>query len=825
MSIDDEATAGPNGFTAPTAEQDDAFAAFLDAFTPVLRRGLEDRAPTGAEPAVAVPPPADDVALASALAERLYTEDVARRFFPADAAEVLGAGGEWRTCLPLVRCCWMFGWLVCRGCRDYQALNYYLYRYWLCVRVALGRNPRAPLTDREREELRTLATLLGHTYRAWLKEEEMRVELDRGAVDEALAGTTDCCRDNAFAAALFDALSTAQASEALLGREAFALQARSPWFWLCRCWCRAAIRFGCCLACARSREELRRCLDDYQRSLRDCLGPPRCALTRPSGCFEEQPILEIQDLGVPVVGTAIGAFFSGYTIEWRMVEGEACDGPHGWSSVGVVYPGSAAMGSAPVLGGTLGWIRTRLLPARSYEVRICVKTSKAGTAPPCCCIIFNLFKRFVWINRVGAAWVGNNGVFDAAAPLVYPPAGSPSSHLVPVGCCVNVHGAAWVGECNDRRIKCFSLHYAPNFLPGPIDPAFDRSVYKPLPGQAPVCYSPPDEAEKRAQPNELTANDSILTTQWQQVTIDYSPWFHLPPHTVEHKEWQLQPHCFESGLLPACLDKQHTCGSGRYTLLLDVEDTLGNHYYDTQHVWFDNKELHLALGGLEGLASCETLFLGRVTGNHPCAQPWPLPVMGTAYDEYIIANDHSYPSDNFDFYSITITRDCGGPSYSVPITRDMVHFDKDIVTGDIDPLKGTSHVGVPAPVCACDPSLGPAHNGVLTLLDMRIFDATCAALLPAPFKPPAGFALARGERCAYSIQLCAQDKTVNDSGPGLCHRQCTPCCAITVENDLPKELTVGTATGAVTQHLSLSGMRPEGEAGASGTSGTSGTAG
>ncbi|HET6764354.1 MAG TPA: hypothetical protein VFH27_11800 [Longimicrobiaceae bacterium] len=818
MNKDDESSAPRRApLAAAVTEADDGFQEFLAAFAPALQRGLEDQPPADADLAAGPPPPADDVALASTLADRLYTEDLARRFFPREAAEVLGPDAGWRVCLPLVRCCWMFGWLVCRGCRDYQALNYYLYRYWLCVRAALGRNPRAPLTERERAEFRTLAALLGKTYTAWLKEEEMRVALDRGAVDDVLVGGADCCRDNAFAAALFERLSTPEASEALLGSEAFKQQAANPWFWLCRCWCRAAIRFGCCLACARTRDELRRCLADYQHGLQDCLGPLRCQLTRPFGCFEEQPILEIQDIGVPVTGTAIGAFFGGYTLEWRMVEGEGCDGPHGWSSVGVVYPGNAAMGGAPVLNGTLGWIKTRLLPARSYEVRICLRTSRAGAAPPCCCIIFNLFKRFVWINRVGAAWVGNDGVFDADAPLVYPPAGNPASHLVPVGCCVNVHGAAWVGECNDRRIRCFSLHYAPGFLPGPIDPAFDRSVYTPLPGQPPVCYTPPDEAEKRAQPNELTANDSILTTQWQQVTVDYSPLFNLPPHTVEHKEWQLQPHCFDSSLLPACLDAAHGCGSGRYTLLLDVEDTVGNHYYDTQHVWFDNKALHLSLAGLQGLESCETLSMREVNRGQPCGQPWPLPVLGTAYDEYIVPTDHSYPSDNFDFYTLTITRNCGGPSYSVPITRDLVNFDRDIVTGAIDPLKGTAHVGVPAPVCACDPSLGPAHHGVLTLLDMRIFDATCAPLLPAPFRPPPGFALQRGERCAYAIQLCGQDKTVNDAGPGLCHRGCTPCCAITVENNLPKT-EVLTAGGQATAQ-GISHARVQDDAAADGSPG------
>ncbi|MBV9109233.1 MAG: hypothetical protein JO306_07495 [Gemmatimonadetes bacterium] len=785
MSIDDEVPQRSSAITETTTQQDDGFNAFLEAFAPAVRGTLEE-APA-AEPAGAAAPPADDVALATELAGRIFSDDLAARYFPRDAADVLGPGDEWRACLPLVRCCWMFGWLVCRGCRDFQALNYYLYRYWLCVRVALGRSPRARLTDVEREEFRRLSALLGQTYAAWLKEEEMRVELEQASVDDVLAGRADCCRDNAFTTALFDRLSTREAAEALLGRETFAAQAQMPFFWLCRCWCRAAIRFGCCLACARSRDDLRRCLRDYQAALQECLGPARCGLTRPSGCFEEQPILAIQDLGVPVTGTAIGAWFSGYTLEYRIVEGEGCAGPHGWTSVGVVYPGNASTGTAPVLNGTLGWIKTRLLPARSYEVRVCVRTSKQGTAPPCCCIIFNLFKRFVWINRVGAAWVGDSGVFDPKAPLVYPPVPDPASHLVPVGCCVNIHGAAWVGECNDRRIKCFSLHYAPEFLPGPGDPGFDPTVYTPLPGHPPVCYTPPDEAEKRAQTNELTANDSILTVQWQKVKVDLSDWFGLPPHTIEHEEMHLQPLCFDSSALPACLDKDHGCGSGRYTLLLKVEDTQGNLYYDTQHAWFDNKQLHLTLAGLQGLESCETLLLREFTGGKACAQPWPVPVMGIAYDEYIIPTDLTYPSNNFDYYTLTITRNCGGPSYQVPITRDLVHFDADIVTGAVDPLKGTAHVGVPAPVCACDPSLGSAANGVLSLLDMRIFDAVCGPLLPPRFRPPPGFGLHRGERCAYAIQLCGRDKTVNDLGPGLCHNACTPCCAIIVENDLPRD--------------------------------------
>ncbi|HKP74650.1 MAG TPA: hypothetical protein VJT67_03870, partial [Longimicrobiaceae bacterium] len=751
---------------------------------PVLR-GADDE-PAATDDAVGALRPPDDVALATQAAEAFFTDENALAYFPREAPEVLGAGNEWSQCLPGVRCAFVFGWLVCHGCRDFNALNYYLYRYLLCVRVAQGRDPRAPLSALEREDFRRLAAILGQSYAEWLKEEELKVELDAVVPDDVSVGRLDCCRHNTFTAALFDRLGTDAAAEALMGREAFAARTRNPFWWLCFCWARAALRLGCCVACARTREQLRRCLADYEHSLQDCLGPLRCQITSPHDCFEEQPILEIQDIGVPVIGSALGAFFGGYTVEYRFVEGEDCHGPSGWTSVGVVYPGHGAMGTSQVQNGTLAWIKTRLLPARSYEVRVCLTSTRKGESPPCCCIIFNLFKRFVWINRVGAAWVGGGGVYDPTAPLVYPPPGTPGSHLVPIGCCVNVHGAAWVGECNDRRIKCFSLLYAPGCLPGPTQPGFDPTVYKPLPGQAPVCYTPPDEPEKRAQGNELTSNDSILTVEWVKVVIDYSWLFNLPPHTVEHEEWQLRPRCWDTTQMPACLDSHHTCASGEYTLLLKVEDTHGHVYYDTTCVILDNKQLHVRLAGIRGWEQCQTLNLRPYAGAQPCTVPWPVPVMGTVYDEYIDPTAPLvYPNNNFDFYTLTITRNCGGPSYQVPITRDWVHFDADILTGAVNKLHGTAHVGIPAPVCACDPQLGDPFDGVLTTLDMRVFDAVCSGQVPPEFRPPAGFALRRGECCTFTFTLCAQDKTVDEYGPGHCHYGCASCC-IQICNDLPQ---------------------------------------
>jgi hypothetical protein len=769
---------------------DDLLRVLLEAYAPAAGGGDADDQGT-----VSAAGPQDEVATAQAVAERLFADDVALRFLPASAREVLGPVQEWRWCLAYVRCCWMFGWLICRGCRDYRALNYYLYRYWLCVRQALSPRGRE-LTRQDREDFEALSAAMGERYRDWLKDELARAELGHGGiVDDVLDGQPDCCRDNAFTSALFERLASPQAAAALLGREAFAAHSKHPYFWLCRCWCQAAIRLGCCMACARTRRDYERCIREYQAALDECLKPLHCELTGPTGCWEEEPLPVIHSMGVTVTGTVAGAFFGGYTIEWRLAENRDCDDPTDWRSVDVFYPGGGSSGGVPVVNGTLGWLKTRFLPARTYEVRVCPRSTRPAERVACCCTEYNLFKKFVMIEAVGAAQVGPGGIYDANAPLVYPVAPSPTPHLVPIGCCVHIRGAAWVGECEGRRIKCVTLRYAPGFLPGPFDTSsFDPGVYTSL-VKPPLCYEPPDETEKRDQPNQLTAHHSVLTTSLVQKTHDISALLGEPPGTTLEQYWTLQPQCWNTATLPACLDATHRCASGQYTLLLDVEDQMGNHYYDTQQVWFDNKPLHLALAGLQGAQGCDEISLRRLTDGRGCGTPWPRAVMGISFDEWIVESDSTYPSNNFDYYRLTIHKNCGGPAYPVPITPDLVRWHKDIVTGTEDPLKGTERVGEPGTRCPCEPQpMQVRTNGVLTMLDLRAFDAQCAGQLQGPFRPPPGFALGRGECCAYTFVLESRDKTVDEVGPGNCHRR-QVVCAFCVCNDLPSDGVTDTGGG------------------------------
>jgi hypothetical protein len=511
-----------------------------------------------------------------------------------------------------------------------------------------------------------------------------------------------------------------------------------------------------------------------------------CKITEPTGCTEEDINQPIPGLSVKAVGSAYGAAFGHYTLEWRKAAGQSCQDNADWSSNGVTYPGGTGTGSGPVINGTLGWIDTTVWSPGSYEVRLCVYSFHPGGFRKCCCTGFTLFKQLVYIERVaetpGAPVKTPPGPFDPDASIVNT---NPGGIVVPVGGCVHVKGSAWVGECNNRKIKCFDLKYGLGFLPGPKDPGFNPADYTGSLLKSKVCYTdadPTEEANKRAPWNQVIGRD--LTSELVKTQIDF--------FGSNIELWKLRDYCFNSAAkLPGCPDATHHCHSGKYTLLIEVEDTLGNMYYDTQHVWFDNKPIHVKFMGIQGLKSCAELHLddgGFLPKGAPCDKPWPINLEGIVYDEYIDEADTSYPSDNFDYYWLYITKQ-GGPTYHVPITLDLT------LPLGLEPLKGKARVGEPGTRCessisGCTPVVSPIPSyaeGILTQLDLRAFDAECVSHLSAPYAPPAGFALDRQTCCGYTFQIYAQDKTWSDGwAGGYNHRWSSPW-AVCICNDLPKK--------------------------------------
>jgi len=777
--------------------------ALLAAYQPILEQQLNlAKNPEELKKEAQSTPPncADEIAEANAIFGKFFTEDVALRMVPQQGRAQLGPIENWRWCLAHLRCCFIFGWLVCRGPRTFRAWTYYVYQYWLCIRESLGTPVANPPTEEQRQDFRTLVSTLAVAYKPYLTDQLASVEFPAGIPDEVLNGEIDCFEGQEDVCAIFERFLTVDAAQALLGKAAFAAHSQEPSFWFCRCWCLCAICFGCCLARARSFIDVLWCLVYFFRCLGDCFQPIHCDLTAPTGCAEEQPSLpEIPagDVGLEIDGTAAGAFFDHYTLEWR-ITGQACADNTGWNDGGtnlISYPGGGTTGTTPVVSGTLGWLDTTFLAAGSYDVRLTVY-STSGQQACQICITFTHFKKLVFISRVaetpGAFVATPPGPFVGTSPIVSSnPA--PPGVVVPVGGPVSVWGAAFVGECATRKIKCIDLRAAVGFQVGPEDPGFPPTLplYTIPMLIAPICYDdvgPLDQIKKRLV--RLDSPLSELTAYWQHLT------------SLPMQPWMLKPNPFESDTLlplgvntslPPCPDPHHRCRSGQYTILLDVTDTLLNHYYDTQQVWFDNKTMatsvQVLFHGLEGLPSCQDLHLNPnqpfIPPGAPCNVPWTENLLGIAYDEYIDETDLTYPSDNFDFYSLSITKQTG-EVLNVPIT---------IAPDPTNPLHGLLRRGQPGVRCeplpaggiGCPPAeMVPGQSfDVLTVLDMRVFDAVCAPSVPAPYSIPATFPLPRGTCCGYTFQLYAQDKTWSDGWAGGFHHAWSLPWAVCICNDLP----------------------------------------
>lgn len=731
---------------------------------------------------------------------KFLTEDTAMRLLPPQAREILGPIDRWRWCLQHILCCLVFGWLVCRWPRTFRGYAYYLYEFWRCVRQVIGNPISNPPTEEQRRDFDTLVKILAQAYKPYLTDQLATVEYPAGVPEEIFSGKIDCFIDDQEACIIFERLLTTEAARALLGEAAFKQHSQESFFWFCRCWCLCGLCFGCCLARARNIQQVLLCLYAYWRCLFDCFQPIRCDLTAPTGCTQEQPGLVPNAVAVEIDGTAAGAFFDHYTLEWRKTQGQACNDNTGFSTLGISYPGGTSTGTIPVVAGTLGWLDTTALYADTYDIRLNV-FSTSGQLACQFCITFALFKALVWIDRVaelpGAPVQTPPGWFDQSAPPQVPIVHTnPGGIIVPVGGCISVVGSAWVGDCQNRRIQCVDLRAAVGWQPGTAELGFAGSLplytINMLP--TPICYPDPDptvELKKRAPWNQLLETN-LIRGSWVPTNI--------PPFDTQYC---LPRICFDSGsILPPCPDSQHGCRSGKYTLLLDVTDTLNNHFYDTQQVWFDNKPIHVEFDGLEGVGSCQDVCLGKyVPQGAPCNVCWPMNLLGIAFDELIDPLDISYPSNNFDYYSLSVTRQ-GGPTYIIPITPTLCP-----PTFGPDSLKGTLGIGEPGTRCeqafGCPvPAHGSKSSGLLTKLDLRIFDAVCAAdpSLVSPFVPPAGFPLNRGECCTYAFVLFAQDKTWSNaiapspvipgsSGVGL-HWQTSLPWAVEICNDLGSNVQI-----------------------------------
>ncbi len=714
--------------------------ALLAAYQPILEEELRRaKAPEELKKEVEGKPPSceDELALANRIFEKFFTEEVAVRALPAEGRKLLGPIDRWRWCLFHIRCCIVFGWLICRRPRTFRAFVYYMYQYWVCIRRSLGTPVATPPTEEQRQDFRTLVEALAAAYKPYLTDQLASVDFPVGIPEEVLAGKITCFEGQEELCAIFERLLTVNSAQALLGKEAFATHSKEPNFWFCRCWCLCAICFGCCLARADSFTDVVRCLLDFFRCLRDCFRPLVCELTDPQGCVAEEINVALKQLVVAVKGSAGGVGFNHYILEW--------------SSDGINYhandfdyppipPGGGTQGNTPVFGGLLAYFDTTLHDEGLYFIRMTVYAVD-GTSHPCS-IQFNLFKKDVRILGVDDYLTLDTSEFDPAARFVenVPAlcARPAAPYEVSFGECISIQGSAFVGGCENQKISTYTLDYKPGFETNPNTPGWTNFWS--------VTYTTP--AQYRDM--NMRRDTSELTSIWVDDCVIPNP-FPPPFCLLNLPQARLAPSCWQTHFSPPC-------GlSGLITLRLTVQDTLANVYYDTQRVWIDNKPICATIR-IDAVPKCADLFVSTFANPPDCSVPWAVPLAGIAYDEYI---DEllplTRPNDNFDYYIVKVEKQ-GGPEIQIPIPGP----------GIPDPLHpcfyGTSRVGDPGTRCVpCDPTSLGAVFGTLAQFDLRAVDPICKPSLP--YSVPDQFTIPRGQCCVYVFKVWVYDRTIFPGGP------------------------------------------------------------
>lgn len=690
---------------------------------------------------------AQEFAEAYALFEKFFTEDVAQRLLPPQARELLGNVEQWRWCYQHIICCLVFGWLVCRWPRTFRGYAYYLYEFWKCVRQVIGNPVSDPPTAEQRRDFDILVNILAEAFKPYLTDQLASVEYPAGVPEEIISGQIDCFTDNQDACVIFERLLTTEAARALLGDAAFKRHSEQKFFWFCRCWCLCALCFGCCLARARTVQQIVLCLYGYVLCLRDCFRPLTCNLTDPQGCVPDTAAPELGAYVVEIKGTAAGLGFDHYILEW------SSDGVN-FFATDFIYPplppGNPGPGTAPVVSGILADFNTTFMNPGTYYIRMTVY-SNTGAQQHCQLSAFQLQKIDVLIRGIDNYTTMDTGPTDPYAKLIQTvPArcSRPASvSEMSFGESISVQGGAFVGGCN-VQVKSYILEYMKGIQKDCTSHVGWTKFWE-------VDYVTP--AQKRFI-NERVGT-SFLTATWGDacdIPSLVTPCAFLTkndPLSVLYNDW------WPSNLGNCELN-------GLYTFRLTVTDTNNHAYCDTQSLWIDNKYPCGAIR-IDAVPKCADIFISQFANPPDCSQPWPLPLSGIAFDPLIDETMMStVPNDNFDYYKVQVEKQ-GGPTVDIPIPGPIV---------DPNPMnwcfQGLDRVGDPLNHCLNAPcdcnNLDPnAKFGILAQFDLRALDPFCRPAVK--WQPYPSLTIARGECCVYTFKVWVYDRTIRQSGAyGYC---------------------------------------------------------
>jgi hypothetical protein len=453
----------------------------------------------------------------------------------------------------------------------------------------------------------------------------------------------------------------------------------------------------------------------------------QCNLTEPTNCVNGDPNILSGRILEPVEGGAYGWGFRNYLIELRD------PGANLLSDV-IVYPDgggspdpSLTQGNMPITSGTLGWIDVEkaasdagslLLTSTTFEVTLRVY-GVDGSEGATCKTSFNVSINEVYIKRVSSPWSVNYD--DPDEPLRR--SDNAASELATIGGLMHVRGVANVYGCAGEKIQEYKIWAIP-------DPGFAFAQPAPFTSVTPgadwvevahVTFGPQTidgiaySADDVRNYNVLDGkpDPDVLTNNWEtrkeciSIIID----------SILHK------HCWKVPDLKAKeFDSKAKLGTGKFTFLLQVIDTLGKQYYDIQRAWIDNEQEVGEITGIAGLLKCEDLYTQNSDGTFKVVD-----IEGTAWDPLIDSSDLTKPtSDNFDRYEVKFQKH-GASSEAVLITSNS-----------------------PVP-----PRPDPIGVGILTKWNLETVNAATN-----PLGLPADQLLKSGERCPYDVILRVYDLTV-----------------------------------------------------------------
>ncbi len=439
----------------------------------------------------------------------------------------------------------------------------------------------------------------------------------------------------------------------------------------------------------------------------------RCEITAPKGCVKEHSDMANGLLFVRVMGTATGAAFGHYTLEVSQGGDPPISGI-------VSYPGGAASGSVPVIDGELGRINTMSLVDGAYTVTLTVYPAGAGS-PRVCVETFNLLKAMVLMDKVGAIQAvsmapvpDNPNPLDPAAELrkdfaAAPP--PPDYRLVAVGGNLSIDGMAYIYGCSGRKITKYEIRYSKVASPGaePSQPA----TLTPIPATWPVG-------------NQIVQLEYTLPDH-------YMPWTRLGPGPTNLiRKWDTFTWGGTFHYLKEAKWHSPGVGSGRYSLLLTAEDSIGAVFHDIQHIWLDNLPVYAKITGILNVEPCAELQLDQFANAN-------MEIKGIAWDRLIDeAFPDTSPNDNFDRYRLRLFKQ-GGGHHEIGTFTDRV----------IEPFRKTGVYPTDA--------TATAEAGTLATFDIAtILDAANPGSNPAVSLP-------RGEGCAYYLRLDVwDDAKLND---------------------------------------------------------------